>query len=133
MRTLIIAIGMFLFPMLSFSQDVPSQKKIEGSENTSIMMYLRVASVKYDSLIQLQQLAQYVEQKSHQLRVEIAFVFGDAEKEMLKVLGRNGYNPDVYTIMIKTNDQREIELHVVRKSDLPQKNSYIGIDPRITK
>jgi len=81
MKAFIIAIGILLFPLLSLAQDVPSQQKLEGSENASIMMYLRIASAKYDSLMHYQQFIQYAEQQSNKIRMELMFLSNEAEKE----------------------------------------------------
>ena len=126
MKIIFSILAIVILSFVAHSQDVPSQQKLEESENTSIMMYLKVASMKYDSLVRLQQFIQYAEQESNKIRAELMFLSGEAEKEMLRILERNGYNPDLYTIMIKRNDKGEIELHVVKKSDLPEEEPSIG-------
>lgn len=120
-----VIFGLLFLSLNAMSQDVPSQQKLEGSDNSSIMMYLKIASVKYDSLIYMQKIVNYALQRADEIKAELSFLLNEAEKEMLKVLGRHGYNPDLYTILIKRNDIGEVELHIVKKSDLSDSDNQL--------
>jgi hypothetical protein len=119
----IITTTILFFVLLdtSFSQDVSSQKKLDTKDSDKIVKYLKMASSKHDSLIHYKSIISFAEDRCANLKQELLLIFNQAEIEMLKVLSRYGFNSDIYTIMTRMGNTGEIEFHIVKKSDIPER------------
>ena len=125
--------ALILLTILSSSvwaQEKPKEKLIQGQDKARIEFLLKMVAVKYDSLMKCRDQVRIWNKIAINLESEITTMFNKVEIEILTILGRYGYNPDIYTISIRDVGKGKVELKIVEKESLPQKNSSKSIQEK---